>query len=253
MLKNSLVAQPNQRRVVRYESRNYAQGELSRQRRPNRSPPHCTPVCVPVQEPAISHPQVYSTTLWKKKKPTIVSVKGIPTIYTSNLLRAFEQPSVPSECAEIELGGRDDDVKEDRYDQKIYDTLAQGCDSKQQYKRLTDRKQKLMFPPRSDYSQEHRQRKGRDPHHKRMPVESKISDNFPSRRIKGIGREARADCESGTFETNTQETHIGDAHMLGRRQIPRDTAIRNRRSTSSKRGLPRQYQKNSHTPDAPIE
>lgn len=34
----------------------------------------------------------------------------------SAFLRGFKQPTVPSEHVEIELGGRDDDVEDGRYD-----------------------------------------------------------------------------------------------------------------------------------------
>lgn len=53
---------------------------------------------------------------WKKTTLTIVSVKGIPTMLLSAFLRGFKQPTVPSEHVEIELGGRDDDVEDGRYD-----------------------------------------------------------------------------------------------------------------------------------------
>lgn len=59
-----------------------------------------------------------------------------------------------------------------------------------------------MLPPRSDYSQEHCQRKRQDPHDERMWIESKISEDFPSWRIKHIGRKARADCQSIVFEAH---------------------------------------------------
>ena len=49
-------------------------------------------------------------------KLTIISIKSIPTIHTSDLSCRFEQPSFPSKRVEIELGSRDDDVKDDRYD-----------------------------------------------------------------------------------------------------------------------------------------
>ena len=64
----------------------------------------------------ISHARVYSTAPDGKTIPTIVSVKGIPALYASNLLCGLEQPSVPPKHVQIELGGCDDDVKYDRYE-----------------------------------------------------------------------------------------------------------------------------------------
>jgi len=70
------------------------------------------PVFVTDQEPAVSHPRHFG----RRGKHTIISVKAIPTIHTSGLLCGFEQQSVPSQRVEIEPGGRNDDVKDDRYD-----------------------------------------------------------------------------------------------------------------------------------------
>ena len=54
--------------------------------------------------------------------PTIVSVKRIPAIRSSDRLRGFEQPSISPKSIKIKLGSRDDDIKHDRYDQEICDT-----------------------------------------------------------------------------------------------------------------------------------
>lgn len=65
---------------------------------------------------SMSQYSTISMALRKKMKPTIISIKGIPTIHTPGLPCRFEQPSVPSERAEVKLGGRDDNVKDNRYD-----------------------------------------------------------------------------------------------------------------------------------------
>lgn len=162
----------------------HAQCELRRQRCPDRSPPHSTPV---YRRSAI-HRTVLSPT--EETVPTIVSVKGIPAIRSSS---HFEQPSVSSKHIEIKPCSRDDDIEYDRYNQKICDINSATPNNTGG---LTDREQELMFPLRGDDSEEERQAKRQDPQRECMWIQHKVSHDVPGWRIEHIRGEARTDSES---------------------------------------------------------